>query len=409
MRNFTQFLDPIGYILVFLLGLKTLYFLLYIPPNDQIVSDARLYVKGAFNIINNASTEQDAVFPPLTRYFLAMLFELDQTRTLAGYLQYIALSASIFGVALGGYLTFGKSGFYLGLLLGIFNPYPWHYASFFLSEPPAFILINISLLLLAFINRYHDDYKGLSFCFYILIGIFLGLACIGRTQLIPGVFAFGLFGLHRKDWLHKGAILIPCILFIIWATSDCNKLSNSSPCFISRNTAINLPFITGRYHGAIYKDAKWIPSSTSAAYSPNAIIAKIPFSQFDSHNILIWSFIEAAEAPTSVLSQFYKNAKAFLSSSMWITSKKHLHLFQDKLGAAFVIFIFLPFIFMSFVNLKNPCLPVRFCAIMAVCTFITIIFTLGDPRYRMPLESLLIFLAIQKSLLLFSKFSTDKA
>ncbi len=403
---------------IFLAGAIWRYhYLLHVHPATQFIySDMQAYVQSALAWFDPhyVPTIVDTLYPPATGYFFGWLHRIDPSWHLALIMQWILSALVPVCIAAFAYDLFGKRVALLSLAMAsVYFPFI-DYASYFLSENLLLFCLMLAMTCLArALSTTHRVWRVISSA---LAGVMLGLAAVTKSVvLLPGlliVLALGYHGLRYRAryiaWILIGATVGLCGV-VVPAAQRCTRLNEGHYCTISTNGGIGV--LIGHYNGLVMGHFRDDQRHTYFEFgSPPDFQTGLPigpesnpefsFGPYDSARALDTAWQQIKNQPLNAVLRSIEHVFGLFTGSVpWPTS----HTPQRRWAIFFQEVYWVALLFPALVHLVQQrralwrmrgtgladalmILPLLGLMIVAFCT-------MGEPRFRIPFDGLMIVLA----------------
>ena len=399
---------------LFLLGVCWRFYYLYQvhPAHRFIYSDMESYVNMAMHFLSDSHTFVigDAFYPPGTGLYLAALYSLDKSWSLAIAVQGILSSLIPLLLAVIGYELFGRRVALLALAgASLYFPFI-DYASYFLSENPFIFTLLLSFwLMLRSLRVRNPVWAGVL---GLLSGLVLGTAAAFKSVILLGGLLTALFlgylGWRRRwprVWLVFATGALGLLAVLAPLAVRATRLNEGRFCLISNNGPLS--FLQGHY-GRVghfkFKDEKrgyyyeWgSPAALQYGFEKEATF---PFGPYDTDQVsrAAWEWI--GEHPFAALQLSVQHVFTLFAGTIpWPSShtdERPWAIFFQQLFLFFILFpacVHLLRQARGIYRLERAALGDILVLLPVLGIMLTAFATIGDPRYRIPFDGFIILLA----------------
>ena len=403
-------------LLAYLVGLFGRY--IYIQrlhnPRNHIYTDVTQYLDFAHRLLDPhyQQTIHDSVWPPGTSIFLAVQYLLDPTLNVAAWTSLALTGIVPILIAYAAYLAWGSRACWYALIASSFHFGFVHYGGFFLSENLFTFLVSLALCL--FTLSVYRIGGFISFWAGLLAGCAWGVAYGVRAPALPiGLAILTLVTLHAvksKQLRNIKYLICPTIGFLIIAIPlalRCTTLSSGKVCLVSNNFAMNIALGYAGEHAALKFAGPngefpmtWGPPSKIMHDFKST--GQVPTHIFDTGGVLKWVGEQVVNNPIDSLVSSLGNVFDLFNPyffwpggpeqlpSRWIWVMQQLFLFVVLIPALTATWRYSKeTLIKDETSIYGVYLVAGVLGLLAISFF-----SMGEPRYRIPLDGFFILLAV---------------
>ena len=421
---------PIGASVAFIVGcvLRYYYILVAHHPRHHVISDVRNMLGTAEKLLMGQANgdPRDTIWPPGTAALLAAFERIDPTLGAGAWMLFAQSVCVPILVAHTTKLLFGSRSAWIALGIASLHFGFIHYGGFFLSEQ--FFQFAMALALwqtvavLAYVERRTapqarplQRVTRRELVYLLLLGTGVGWGWMYAASLRPTAMPTGLFvAIALALWAWKsnrqrvllllaGGVFASVVALIPLA-DRCTRLDGEDRCLISNNITMNMVLgQAGEVRGVTFYDPSqperksgWAPPSLNHhGYRGSRTV---DFSIYDEKAALAWLMERFWEAPGAFIVRSVGNAADLFGVKYWphqyAPARDRLATVASQLFLGLVI---AP----SFVAWVLLCRRLRFRVAPAeivwlaapVALLLSAAATMGEPRYRTPMDGIFIALA----------------
>lgn len=413
---------------------RAYYALVSHHPRHFVVSDGRAYVEHAQRLLTSPRAQGlgDTIWPPGASGIWALSLARDPS---LGGVALLSLLASVCVVALvasSARRVAGARAGHVALILASAHFGYIHYVGFALSEGLFQLAVTFavwSTLLALGIGRRAISPTGLlegstdgtraaaaapgtraaAAMGAIGAGAAWGLASLVRPNALPvflvALTALALAWLRRRDW--RSARFVPAALFglalvVAPAADRCTRLAGGARCLISNNVTMNMALgQADDVSGLEFRDPE--SSENSTGWYPPALlqhgytgVGLVPATIYDTRRVLRWWWAQVASSPARAADRALRNGVDLFRVRYWpdmfgaLDARTAL-----AFGQAFFVFAIIPGIVGFLVLLRRVAIGSAtsehiFLVAAGAGVFVSAACSLGEARYRVPFDVLLI-------------------
>lgn len=383
--------------LSFMGGLFFRWYYLFVlhPLTRYLYSDMKSYADLAWRLYSPGYHPAviDVFYPPGTALFFGALIRLYPSWSIVMFAQFVMSVSIPVIIALISWELYGKRVALISLLIAsLYFPFV-EYAAYFLSENPFTFFFLLAFWLL--VKSLKSPYRRRAILWGLFFGIATGVASMFRNVLLLPI----LFILVYLLLIGKGRIILASLLGIalvlVPVARWCTRANEGKFCVISNNGALGV--LQGHYgntgHFYFQDSARGLYYEFgSPASLQKGMVEKSYFSfgTYESSKVLetAWNWISRHPAQAFQLS-FAHIADLFVGTIAWPTSHTAQKPWMEAYQYLYLIFILLPAVYYIIRSKATDLLLMLPLFGLLATVFITI----GEPRYRIPFDSLLIILA----------------
>jgi len=402
--------------------LRVEYGLVLHHPRHFAGSDAGDLVALATRLVESPATQKigDTIWPPGAASLLAPLLALDASLGIAAIVQ---VAVSVLTFLLVGHMAYCLAGLRTGVVALVFAALHFgfiHYTGFFLSEQWFQFAMTLGLwvALVALGRTSAVDGSGArlarlkSVACGLAVGACFGFAASVRPNALPVALAVAVVlaiqALVGRAWLRLyalGGALVSWLAVLAPLAARCTKLSGGF-CPVSNNFLMNVALgqagaVSGlefRAPGHPELNTGWVPPALlHHGYSGTH---EVPLSIYDSRGLFAWVLGRWRDDPGACLVRAIGNVFDLSRFEYWPADFGRV---DERLATVaaqgFLVLVALPGVFALVALLRRAIrersLPptVLLLAATVGATLVTAAFSLGEARYRMPFDGILIVLA----------------
>ncbi len=381
-------------------------------PRKFVYSDMSLYVGLAkrFAKPEYVARINDITHPPGATLTFAYLYRHDPTMQTMTYFNFVMCALAPLAIALLGWVTFGARNAKIALVVASFYfPYV-DYGGFFLAEMPFIVVIPLTLALLILAVKREKLWAvaavGLvaGLVFFCAIAL-KALALLAGACCVVVLVAFWRGAPAKKKAIALLAVSLGALPGTVSLSNRCTAANNGQFCLSNnKNAADVLLGHYGRVQKMTWKDPKGgaftfgSPSDVQKGYSETPTMS---FGMTDSKANMdaAKAWMKAHPFETVVLS--LQHVWDLYATQPWPSNStkdwKVVAIFQF----GFVVFIFLPacVALLDLLRRKGLRAFLRSNELLVVSPFVglvgAVMLATGEPRYRIPFDSLFILVAIE--------------
>lgn len=399
---------------VYALGVvwRWLHIMHWHDPRKFVYSDMSLYVNLAkrFAKPGYEARINDITHPPGATLVYSHLYRDDQSMKTMVIFNFVMCALAPLAVALLGWVTFGKKNARIALVAAtLYWPYV-DYGGFFLSEMPfiVFIPLTLALAILAVRRRSLFAVAGLG----LLAGVvfFFTIALKALALLAGGCAAVVLVALWRgAPGRAKAVVLLALALGAApgtkWMADRCTKANADQFCLSNNKTSADVLIgHYGRNQVLSWKDPKGgtftfgNPSDVQHGYTARP---SVDFAMTDNkrNREAVIAFAKAHPDETIVLT--LQHVYDMYSTLSWPSNSTHEWKVVIIFQYLFLLLIFFPACMRMVDILRRDGLRafLRSNEVLVLSPFLgllaSVMIATGEPRYRIPFDSLFILVAIE--------------
>jgi hypothetical protein len=366
------------------------------PARHSVVSDSRNYFATAWRMVSEYKGQliRDTIWPPGTSALLGVLLIRGANMWHAELLLFLFSALSLFCIVDSARILFGRKIALLTCIFASLHIGLYFYSGFFLSETPFIFFLYLGIWLAASASR--TESKLLRYELLFASGLAIGLSYSIRTIVLP-VFLFALLPfLKKRTMVYSVLILSGFLLVLAPLAHRCTSLSEKF-CLGAHNGAMNITLgHYGEKMGINFKDSRWIPSSR--VDSAKWLFEEVPHTVYEGPQLLGMMAKEMLFNPLDTIATSAYNVFNLFEVRLWPNKfigqldnqTLSLHLYF------FFILVVMPALLRILASLRNwsKVSPSEKSAILALggLCFASAL-TLGEARYRVPFDGIVILLA----------------
>lgn len=412
------FWQDIGYTgLAYIAGVlwRAYYLFLYHPAQKFLYSDMGSYVEMAQKYYSPGfrHTIADTVYPPGFPYVLGALFYFDRSGALAITFQFLLSCAIPLLTYLLAKSLYDKRVARIALLItSLYYPFI-DYASYFLTENLYIFLLLASMLALAKTFSYRRDPRK-KWILALVAGVLFGAAATVKSVSLAmaGIFVLCIsidayLSRRDEDVAAVVAMLAGLSLALAPAAVRCTRLNEGKFCLIGNDWARN--FLLGHVPNlniVRFNDEKrgyfYEFGGPAAFQKGHTEILTLPFGVYENGKIAKYTWDRVRQEPLNALLLSIENIFDLFRTIPWPSSHTPQRRWANLFQQLYYLSILIPAIFTLVHERRKrsaaplgffPTSPSAILALPYLALFICVFITVGEPRHRLPLDSLAIILA----------------
>jgi hypothetical protein len=382
------------------------------PMTQFVYSDMQSYRDAALHFADPSYEPKiaDTLFPPGAGYFYSLLYRIDPSWELAKWTMFVLSSAVPLLIGAIAFVVFDAAVASVSIITASLYFHFIDFFGFFLSEGPFIVALLVGMLLLCSSLRTAGRRRAWAMGF--AAGVSFAAAASMRSVALAWIALFGLVVLvwrvrHRRRGTLAVALAMLLGVGVILAPvgARCTRLNEGRLCAVSTNAGMNmllghLPF--GRavhWHDrarGIHHTFGSPPSSQRALFKREL---NVDFGAYDAENQAKFLQLAKADPLGTVAVSLDQVFNLFSGTVPWPSS--HTDWYRSSLVTeqAFVVFLLLPALWplrrriAELVRLDPRAAPETLLALPLVGMMAVSFATLGEPRYRIPLDGFTMILA----------------
>ena len=392
---------------IFIAGILFRWYYLFMlhPLSDYLYSDMKSYADSAFRLFSLGYRPSviDVFYPPGTAFFFGALLAWFHSWSIVILIQFLFSVSIPILIALIAYELYGKRVALVSLFIAsIYFPFI-EYAAFLLSENPFTFFFLLAFLFLVKSTKY-----GIRWA--LAAGVFFGVASTFRNVLFfPLLFIAAYLLFTRRRQATVGCLAGLLIVFIP-LSHWCSRANEGNFCVISTNGVVGV--LQGHFGNTghfYFQDSQrelfYEFGSPTSLQKGMVEKAYFPFGPYESRKVLgtAWDWINHHPVDALALSIAHVG-DLFVGTIPWPTSHTSQRPWMAAFQNLYLIFILIPAIY-YFIRSKATDLLL---VLPMLGLLATVFITIGEPRYRIPFDGLLIILAARFSMHFVENDHVDK-